>query len=141
MASRRIEIVRGRTRTVGVPLINPDGTDYDLTGAEVYWWIGSGPRLAGQPEPNVYLKLALGDGITAIPGGVQLRLTREHADMLPVGHNYHEMAINKGNDLVQPMEGPLVVYGSMIDLFPNVLINSLVVGGPQLTTPTLVINP
>lgn len=90
-----ITIYQGKTRKVNIPVLNPDGTAYDLTGATLWFTV---KLRSDQSQDDVLapIKLyrivgGLGDGITVtLPatGIATIAMTPAQTEPLTIGESY-----------------------------------------------------
>lgn len=110
-----IDVYRGDSKLVLVDLTNADdGTPFDPTapGINIQWRMACTMFGLDQPsalDPGPVLAKSLGQGITALPGQVQITLTPTDTN-LEVRKYRHALRIYDGADVATTMTGWVVIH-------------------------------
>jgi hypothetical protein len=112
MRTEPLTIIRGDTYLNTLPIAEPDGSAYDLTGASV--WLTVKPKGSRtDDDDDALIQLTVGDGITVADpasGEIAVKLTDEQTGELAADTTYrYDLQIRKGGDTFTPIGGPLVV--------------------------------
>lgn len=118
---QRVVAYQGAGATYTVPILNPDGTKPDLTGATAAWWVGPLPArvaggaqtIAGQPGAFTKALAVVNDGA----GTYSVVLDIAEGDLTayaPGGLWQHEIWITELAKPPYPATiGPLVIHGTV----------------------------
>src|SRR5262245_50902611 len=107
---RRLEVFKGDSLQLAVPVRNADGTPYaELVDCVVKWRVAYG-SLADDVVVLEMGSLAPETGITLDAGGIAtIDITAADSELLPVGPYYHEMKLTKDADVLTTMNGMFLV--------------------------------